>query len=185
MKQCKQCGVEFEAKRNDAKFCSAKCRVTFNRVTVNVTDKRGFVPVMVVPDTIEGVTVPGPLVAGTGTTPQCGIIRETGNPVDNIQVQLVPQAPIPRSATAFGELELGTMSRKSGISVGTSNVTRKVLDDAINSKPTAADLPLDVQRAIDKMCSENNNGERAGSHSRAAMTERALSHQTMTGRRLV
>ncbi len=48
---CAQCGKSFESKRKDAKFCSPKCRVTFNRnkkepvsvtepesVTDNVTD---------------------------------------------------------------------------------------------------------------------------------------------------
>ncbi len=28
---CKQCETAFEPKRSDAKFCSAKCRVSFNR----------------------------------------------------------------------------------------------------------------------------------------------------------
>ncbi|KKN77681.1 hypothetical protein LCGC14_0358070 [marine sediment metagenome] len=47
-------------------------------------------------------------------------------------------------------------------------------------KPTFADLPTDVQASIDKHCAENNNGQRAGSHSRAAMTERALHYQGVT-----
>ena len=45
-KKCENCGEEFEAKRADAKYCSAKCRVAANRnnvtdnsVTDNVTDK--------------------------------------------------------------------------------------------------------------------------------------------------
>jgi len=41
-------------------------------------------------------------------------------------------------------------------------------------KPGFADLPSGVQAEIEKHCAENNNGERAASHSRAAMTERAL-----------
>lgn len=45
------------------------------------------------------------------------------------------------------------------------------------AKPTFADLPADVQASIEKMCAENNNGQRADSHSRATMTERALSYQ--------
>ncbi len=48
------------------------------------------------------------------------------------------------------------------------------------AKPhTFADLPSDVQASITKHCAENNNGQRAGSHSRAAMTERSLSYQAM------
>ena len=36
---CKQCNKEFEAKRADAVYCSANCRVTANRVTdKSVTD---------------------------------------------------------------------------------------------------------------------------------------------------
>lgn len=45
-------------------------------------------------------------------------------------------------------------------------------------------LPADVQAEIEKHCSENNNGERAASHSRAAMTERALAYQNKMGKRL-
>jgi hypothetical protein len=41
MKQCELCGIEFEAQRDSAKYCSAKCRVTASRkgslVTPNVT----------------------------------------------------------------------------------------------------------------------------------------------------
>ena len=41
--KCNQCNESFESKRKDAKFCSARCRVTANRVTDNppesVTDK--------------------------------------------------------------------------------------------------------------------------------------------------
>ena len=52
---------------------------------------------------------------------------------------------------------------------------------APQAKPhTFSDLPSDVQASINKHCSENNNGERAGSHSRAAMTERALHYQNVT-----
>lgn len=34
--KCLQCGIEFESKRDTAKFCSPKCRVTYNR-TVTLT----------------------------------------------------------------------------------------------------------------------------------------------------
>jgi len=37
--KCYTCQKEFESKRTDAKFCSASCRVTFNRNKVSVTDK--------------------------------------------------------------------------------------------------------------------------------------------------
>lgn len=41
MKQCEQCGIEFDPSRDTAKFCSPKCRVTASRkagvVTPNVT----------------------------------------------------------------------------------------------------------------------------------------------------
>lgn len=50
-------------------------------------------------------------------------------------------------------------------------------------KPTFADLPADVQASIEKMCAENNNGARAASHSRQAMTERALDYQAKMGKR--
>lgn len=50
-------------------------------------------------------------------------------------------------------------------------------------KPGFADLPADVQASIERMCAENNNGARAASHSRAAMTERALAYQAMFGKR--
>ena len=48
-----------------------------------------------------------------------------------------------------------------------------------------ADLPADVQASIEKMCSENNNGERAASHTKAIMTERALAYQWSAGNRIV
>lgn len=32
------------------------------------------------------------------------------------------------------------------------------------TKPTFSDLPLDVRQEIDRMCAENNDGDRAGSH---------------------
>lgn len=43
MLKCQQCGSEFEAKRVDARFCSAKCRQNAKRgVTANrVTDNQG------------------------------------------------------------------------------------------------------------------------------------------------
>ncbi len=50
-------------------------------------------------------------------------------------------------------------------------------------KLTFADLPADVQHQIELHCAENNNGDRAASHSRAAMTERALAYQVKMGRR--
>ena len=46
-----------------------------------------------------------------------------------------------------------------------------------------SELPADVQNSIEKMCSENNNGDRAASHSRQAMTERALDYQAKMGNR--
>ena len=49
--------------------------------------------------------------------------------------------------------------------------------------PTPDDLPADVVAEIERMCSENNNGDRANSHSRAAMTERALHYQQVCGKR--
>lgn len=40
MNNCNQCGKDFEAKRADAMYCSAKCRVTANRNNAqDVTDK--------------------------------------------------------------------------------------------------------------------------------------------------
>ena len=36
---CLNCNKPFESKRKDAKFDSAKCRVSYSRVTDNVTDK--------------------------------------------------------------------------------------------------------------------------------------------------
>lgn len=52
----------------------------------------------------------------------------------------------------------------------------------VRAKPTFTDLPTDVQRQIEQHCAESNNGARAGSHSRAAMTERALNYQSMFGK---
>ena len=37
---CQHCGHSFEGKRADAKFCSARCRVAFNRNARAVTDTR-------------------------------------------------------------------------------------------------------------------------------------------------
>lgn len=51
------------------------------------------------------------------------------------------------------------------------------------AKPTFKDLPADVQASIEKHCAENNKGDRADSHSRAAMTERALKYQERMGKR--
>ncbi len=36
--KCDNCGIEFESKRADAKFCSPRCRVTFSRKQSIVTD---------------------------------------------------------------------------------------------------------------------------------------------------
>jgi hypothetical protein len=47
---------------------------------------------------------------------------------------------------------------------------------------TFHDLPADVQASIEHYCSENNDGARAGSHSRGAMTERALGYHRLFGR---
>lgn len=45
MSKCAQCGAEFEAKRVDAQYCSAKCRVTANRTAAQVvTDKLNVTP---------------------------------------------------------------------------------------------------------------------------------------------
>ena len=54
-----------------------------------------------------------------------------------------------------------------------------VTDDG--NAPSVMDLPADVVAEIEKMCAENNDGARAASHSRAAMTERAL--HTLQGHR--
>lgn len=48
---------------------------------------------------------------------------------------------------------------------------------------TFEDLPADVQQEIEKNCSESNNGARADTHSRHAMTERALDYQGKKGKR--
>ena len=60
------------------------------------------------------------------------------------------------------------------------NVTKQERDApgvSSRKKQTFADLPADVQASIETNCAENNNGERAASHSRQAMTERALKYQ--------
>ena len=39
MNKCNQCGKAYKSKRSDSKYCSAKCRVTANRLSVtSVTD---------------------------------------------------------------------------------------------------------------------------------------------------
>ena len=38
MKECLNCGIEFEPKRKDAKYCSPNCRVTHSRKKGIVTD---------------------------------------------------------------------------------------------------------------------------------------------------
>ena len=43
-------------------------------------------------------------------------------------------------------------------------------------------LPRDVQASIEQHCSESKKGERAASHSRQAMTERALNYQAKFGK---
>ncbi len=65
----------------------------------------------------------------------------------------------------------------------TAEDRKRITKDRESKTPTFDDLPLDVQAEIDHMCSESNNGEREASHSRAAMTERALSYQAMFGKR--
>ncbi len=45
MMTCLYCGQAFEAKRKDAKFCSAKCRVAQSRNTKSVTAKCNTIPV--------------------------------------------------------------------------------------------------------------------------------------------
>ena len=49
--------------------------------------------------------------------------------------------------------------------------------------PADDSLPADVLAEIEQHCSENNNGERAASHSRQAMTERALHYHRTVGQR--
>ena len=44
-------------------------------------------------------------------------------------------------------------------------------------------LPADVQASIEHHYSENNDGARETTHSRQAMTERALKYQAMFGKR--
>ena len=62
---CKQCGIEYEAKRSDSKFCSSKCRVTFNRLVVTfVTDN---------PDSVtltQGSVTDSPVTVTGGMTPE-------------------------------------------------------------------------------------------------------------------
>ena len=67
----------------------------------------------------------------------------------------------------------------------TENVTVAGRDAPSVTEPgkhTFKDLPVDVQDQIEHYCSENNNGERAASHSRQAMTERALHYQRLVGK---
>ena len=41
MAKCEYCGKEYESKRADSKYCSPKCRVTANRLSVtDVTDNK-------------------------------------------------------------------------------------------------------------------------------------------------
>ncbi len=67
----------------------------------------------------------------------------------------------------------------------TGNPVDNICAEVVITKPTFTDLPLDVQHQIEKHCAENNKGERAGSHSRAAMTERALHYQEVCGKGVV
>ena len=53
------------------------------------------------------------------------------------------------------------------------------------SRAQMKDLPIDVQAAIEKHCAENNGGARDASHSRQAMTERALKYQAKMGKQSV
>lgn len=61
------------------------------------------------------------------------------------------------------------------------NATVGIVKIANPAACTFTDLPLDIQQQINKHCSEANQGQRAGTHSRAAMTERALHYQEVTG----
>jgi hypothetical protein len=60
--RCKMCHIEYQAKRVNSKFCSPKCRVTFNRHSVtddvNVTD-----------NTVEAVTFNFTIVIGKNNPP--------------------------------------------------------------------------------------------------------------------
>lgn len=53
--QCTLCGKEFEAKRSTARFCSAKCRVAHNRLSV--TKSVTINPVSVTKDSVTPLSV--------------------------------------------------------------------------------------------------------------------------------
>ena len=78
--------------------------------------------------------------------------------------------------------------RNENVTVGERNVTVTKSPTIPRESPkgdklTFADLPADVQASIETHCSENNNGARQASHSRAAMTERAIRYQQVFGKR--
>ena len=84
------------------------------------------------------------------------------------------------------QLQVDLMGKRGPRSVApmvTSPYAKHVVDVVMGgTKPTFADLPADVQSDIEHFCSENNDGERSGSHSRAAMTERAIHYQRVRGK---
>ncbi len=102
------------------------------------------------------------------------------HPTTGVKAVTIPGDP------AYGEVE-GGQCRSCGGPVQHPKVVKclKCCTEGVPSQPRAkattfSDLPSDVQASIDKHCAENNKGERAGSHSRAAMTERALHYQDVT-----
>ena len=64
----------------------------------------------------------------------------------------------------------------------TDTVTEPTVTVTVTQGGNATLLPTDVLASIEKDCAENNGGARDASHSRAAMTERALHYQRVCGK---
>ena len=99
VKKCEQCGLEYDAKRSTSRFCSDKCKVSFNRNKVTVTN------VTVNPDTVtlSDVTLTHHVDTYTGGSDcGCGMCK---NKVVNNSSKIINHGPW-KSASELKENEI-------------------------------------------------------------------------------
>ena len=83
--KCISCGIEYKSKRSDSKYCSAKCRVTANRLSVtSVTDNPDTV-------TLSGSSIAEPVSTYAGGDDcGCGMCK---NKVVNKSSKIINHGP--------------------------------------------------------------------------------------------
>ena len=93
IQNCEQCGLEYDAKRSTSRFCSDKCKVSFNRNKVTVTTDN--------PVTLSDVTLTRHTYTG-GSDCGCGMCK---NKVVNKSSKIINHGPW-KSASELKENEI-------------------------------------------------------------------------------